>query len=285
MPQLMRTALLVLLAALLSASDSEYKMPKPGFNMFTKPQDVELGKQAAEEVEKKIEILKDKHVTGYIEHLGHSLIKLPEADAEDFHYTFKVVYDDNINAFSLPGGPVYVNTGAILTVENEAQLAGVLAHEISHVALRHGTNQVSKTGLIEFPAILPTLVAGKHGKKASQGMAKVIGVGAGSVLLKFSRTNESEADTLGTKMIYDAGYDPIELARFFEKLEQEGGRGNSRLAEFLSDHPNPGNRVKAVEQEVGHFAPRNYTTSTGQFSRIKAMVHPKPKPPDPAPKD
>ena len=251
--------------------------------MFTKPQDVELGKQAAEEIEKKIEILKDKHVNGYIERLGHSLIKLPEADAEDFHYTFKVVSDDNINAFSLPGGPVYVNTGAILMVENEAQLAGVLAHEISHVALRHGTNQVSKTGLIELPALLPTLVAGKHGKKASQGMAKVIGVGAGSVLLKFSRTNESQADTLGTKIIYDAGYDPIELARFFEKLQEEGRRGNSRLAEFLSDHPNPGNRVKAVEQEVGHFAPRKYMAGTGQFSRIKAMVHPKPKPPEPEP--
>jgi predicted Zn-dependent protease len=273
---------LALLAALLSAGDSEYKMPKPGFNMFSKPQDVQLGKEASEEVEKKIEILKDKHVTGYIERLGHSLIKLPEADAEDFHYTFKVVSDDNINAFSLPGGPVYVNTGVILVVDNEAQLAGVLGHEISHVALRHGTNQVSKTGLIELPAILPTLVAGKHGRILSALMAKGIGLGASSVLLKFSRTNESQADALGTKMIYEAGYDPIELARFFEKLEEQNRRGNSRLAEFLSDHPNPGNRVKAVEEEVGHFVPRQYTANTGQFSRIKAMVHPKPKPPEPS---
>lgn len=238
---------------------------KPGFNLFSKEQDVQLGKEAAGQVEKQVEVVNNRELTDYIAAIGSKLAAQPQADK--YPYTFKVVNDKSINAFALPGGPAFVHTGLIAAVDNESQLAGVLAHEIVHVALRHGTNQVSKANLIQLPAMLASqkLGGGILGQLGQLG----IGLGANSLLLKFSRTAETQADLLGAQIAAQAGYNPVEMARFFEKLEAAGG---SRGPQFLSDHPNPGNRMKAIQNLIQQMPQRSYTADTGQLARMKSMV-------------
>ena len=238
---------------------------KPGFNLFSKEQDIQLGKEAAAQVEKQAEVVDNQEVTNYIASIGRKLAAQPQAD--NYPYTFKVVNDKSINAFALPGGPAFVHTGLIAAVDNEAQLAGVLAHEIAHVALRHGTNQVSKANLIQLPVLLASksMGTGILGQLGQLG----IGLGANSLLLKFSRTAETQADLLGAQIAAQAGYNPAEMARFFEKLEAAGG---SRGLQFLSDHPNPGNRMKAIQDLIQQMPQRNYARDSGQLPRIKSLV-------------
>jgi Zn-dependent protease with chaperone function len=245
---------------------------KPGFNLFSKDQDVQLGKEAAAEIEKQVEVVDNKELNAYVNLIGSKLAAQPQADK--YPYTFKVVNDNSINAFALPGGPTFVYTGLIAAVDNEAQLAGVLAHEISHVALRHGTNQASKANLIQLPAILASKAAGT-GTMLGQLSQIGIGLGANSLLLKFSRTAETQADLLGAQIAAQAGYNPTEIARFFQKLEAEGG---ARGPQFFSDHPNPGNRMKAIENELQYMPQTNYTADTGQLARMKAIVAKLPPP-------
>lgn len=238
---------------------------KPGWNLFSKEQDVQLGKEAAAEIEKQVPVINDAQLNSYIRRIGERLASTPEAGG--FPYSFKVVGDQSLNAFALPGGPTYVHTGLISAAENEAQLAGVMAHEISHVALRHGTNQASKANLVQLPAMLAGAVLGQDGGMLG-GLAQLgIGLGANSVLMKFSRSAERDADLLGARIMAKAGYNPIEMARFFEKLEAEGG---ARGPQFLSSHPNPGNRMKAVEDEIRMLPSRNYTAgNTGEFGQMR----------------
>jgi predicted Zn-dependent protease len=190
--------------------------------------------------------------------------------ASDFPYTFKVVADDTVNAFALPGGPMFIHTGLILAVDNDAQLAGVMAHEISHVALRHGTNQVSKANLIQLPGMLATQGSGGGliGPLAKAG----VGIGANSVLLKFSRAAEAQADYNGTLIMSDAGYNPIEMARFFEKLEAERGNSQSKITTWFSSHPSPGDRTRAVQDLVRQLPPQNYKSEGTELQRVQAIV-------------
>jgi predicted Zn-dependent protease len=264
---------LILLAGVLL---SQIREPKPGFNLFSKEQDVQLGKEAAAQIEKEYEVVKDPEVQRYIDAIGAKLTASKRAST--FPYTFKVVSDDSINAFALPGGPMFIHTGLIKAAENEAQLAGVMAHEISHVALRHGTNQASKANLLQLPALLGGQAAGGGvlGSLAQAG----IGLGANSVLMKFSRTAETQADTTGTLMLSDAGYSPIEMARFFEKLQGESGR-QSKVAQFFSSHPDPGNRMASVQGLVQQLPQRQYTTGDQRaLGRVQAILYklPPPKP-------
>jgi beta-barrel assembly-enhancing protease len=249
----------------------------PGFNLFSKDQDVQLGKENAEQVRKQMTVIKDPVLTDYVTRVGKRLVSAREARESGFPFTFEVVADPSINAFALPGGPMFINTGLLRAVDNEAQLAGVMGHEMSHVILRHGTNQASKSKLIELPALLGSQMAG--GSMAGQLAQIGIGLGAGSVLLKFSRTAESQADLMGSHLMAESGYNPIEMARFFNKLNAEGGQ---RAPQFLSDHPNPANRQKAIEEEIQRLPQQNYGYQTGQFQRMKqvvAQIHePKPKP-------
>lgn len=258
------------------------RIPKPGFNLFSREQDIQLGKEGAAEIEKQVNLVDNREVNEYIERLGRKLASAPEADS--YPYSFKVVFDESINAFALPGGPTYMHTGLMLAAENEAQLAGVMAHEISHVALRHGTNQASKANLIGLGAMLGGGLVG--GGSLSGQLAQLgIGFGANSVLLKFSRSAERDADILGVRIMSHAGYNPIEMARFFEKLEAESGR-RSGVAEFFSSHPNPGNRMKRVEEEIRYLPRRSYDADTGQLARIQNILRgltppPKKQPPKP----
>jgi predicted Zn-dependent protease len=257
---------------------AEIKDPKPGFNLFSKEQDVQLGREAAAEIEKQFKVVDDPQLSSYIKNLGEQLVKSRRAG--QFPYYFKVVVDDSINAFALPGGPMYIHTGLITAADNEAQLAGVMAHEISHVALRHGTNQASKQNLIALPAAL----ASSAGGGMLGGLAKAgIGIGANSVLLKFSRSAESQADYNGALILADAGYNPIEMARFFEKLEGEGGRSGA-LTQFFSSHPNPGNRMASLMLLSRELPQKNYVTNGPDFKRIQEIVARLPPAPKPEPR-
>jgi predicted Zn-dependent protease len=255
---------------------AQIKEPRPGWNLFSKEQDIQLGKEAAAQVEKEFELVQNAELQSYIDTIGRKLTSSKRAS--DFPYTFKVVSDDSINAFALPGGPMFIHTGLIKAAENEAQLAGVMAHEISHVALRHGTNQASKANLVQLPAMLAGQVAG-GGMLGS--LAKVgIGLGANSVLMNYSRGAETQADTNGALIMSDAGYNPLEMARFFEKLQAEGGK-QGRVAEFFSSHPNPGNRVKSVEALIRQLPQKQYTSGdSANLGRAQAIVNglPPPKP-------
>src|SRR5690242_18917218 len=172
-------------------------------------------------------VINDPVLTSYVNRVGKRLANSQEARDSGYPFTFEVVADPTINAFALPGGPMFINTGLLKAVDNEAQLAGVMGHEMSHVILRHGTNQASKAQLIQLPAILASQTAGGSmiGKLAQAG----IGLGANSVLLKFSRTAESQADLMGSHLMAEAGYDPVQMAKFFEKLNaEEIGRASCR---------------------------------------------------------
>ena len=255
-------AALVLLAGLGQAA----KQIKPGWNLFKPAQDIELGREASKEIEQQVEIVNDERLTGYVQRIGKRLADV--APGEKYPYSFKVVADPSINAFALPGGPMYVHTGLIAAADNEAQLAGVLAHEVSHVALRHSTNQASKAYAFQIPIVLATGMLGNKG--GLLGSLSQIGVsfGLNSLFLKYSRNAEKDADILGARMLAEAGYDPIEMARFFEKLN--GGSGGGRMSQFFSDHPSPGNRVRYVEEEVSELPSAEYTKGdTGEFRQMK----------------
>ena len=263
-----RPVLAVVLAlALLAPALAARTRIKPGMNFFSRQQEIQLGKEAARDVERRLTLVRERSLTSYVSQLGQRLARY--SPGPDYPYTFKVVRDKQINAFALPGGPIYVNTGTIAAAENEGQLAGVLGHEIAHVALRHGTNNASKAMLAQMPL---AILGGVIGSRSMAGqLARFgIGFGANSVLLKFSRNAERQADIIGTQMLFDAGYDPQEMARFFQNL-QSGKRGGS--IEFLSSHPNPGNRIEGVRKEISTLGRQKYPVSDGTgFSKARSRA-------------
>jgi beta-barrel assembly-enhancing protease len=260
------------------------KQLQPGFNLFTPRQDVDLGKEAAAEMERQLPLLRNAEVGRYLNVLLRKLeqsryarsLASDGSRAEMFPFEIHAVASKSVNAFSLPGGPIFVNTAAIGAAENEAQLAGVIAHEMSHIVLRHPTNQASKRNLVALPALLAGALAGHSllGQLAQIGVAFT----ANSALLKFSRGDEAEADYNGVLLMAEAGYNPREMARFFEILEAKTGRGDG-LSEFLSDHPNPGNRVAAIDDEIHELPRRAYSNDeTGQFTQVHDLVRHLPAP-------
>jgi Zn-dependent protease with chaperone function len=265
---LRRTLTLLFLCLALALAKGPKKLPKPGFNLFSVEQDIQMGREYAQEIEKQFKVVNNKELTDYVNRIGKRLVE--RGGLQGYPFFFKVVHEDSINAFALPGGPMYVHTGLISAVDSEGELAGVLAHELSHVVLRHSTNQVSKQNMIQLPAMIAGMAAGggMMGQLAQLG----IGLGANSVLMKFSRGAESDSDLLGLHTMSKAGYDPLDMARMFEKLEAAAGGGNSKLQEFFSSHPNPGNRVKAMEQEVQYLPKRPISAPEGDLNRMKRVV-------------
>jgi len=254
--------------------------PKPGFNLYSKQQDIELGKQSAARVLQQYQQVQNPNLQAYIKKIGERLAKTPEASASGFPFSFTLLNYKEVNAFALPGGPTFVFSGLIKASDDEGELAGVLAHEISHVVLRHGTQQASKANIIEKPA----LFIGLLNSLTLLGRLINVGLGAGlnGVFLKYSREDESQADALGAQIMSEAGYDPLELARFFKKLESQGGSG---VPEFLSDHPSPDNRVGAIEAEARTMPHRVYTADNREFESVKAAIGKLPPPPDLRAKD
>src|SRR5579864_6715201 len=251
----------------LSAQRSQLKPP---WNMYSPQTDVQLGKRNAEILERHVILCNDPKVDAYLTQLGLRLAaKLPTRGIQ-YPWEFHCVNSKEINAFALPGGFVFVNRGAIEVADNEAQLAAVMAHELSHVALRHGTAQASKAQLAQGAAgIFGGLFGGSTGGALlTQGVA----LGAGGILLHYSRTDETQADVLGTQALFDTGYDPRAMAQFFEKLEGET-RGKNP-PQFLSDHPNPGNRVERVDEEIDKLGgpSANAKRDSTEFEAIKREV-------------
>jgi Zn-dependent protease with chaperone function len=242
---------------------------KPGWNLFSPEQDVQIGQQTAQEAERQLPIVNDARIENYLNTLGKRLTA--RAPGAKYPYHFKLVNDKEINAFCLPGGFIYVNRGVIERADNEAQLASVMAHEISHAALRHGTNQASKAYAWQLGL---GAIGGLVGSQSIGAIATqlALGFGANSILLKYSRDAERQADLMGTQILYDAGYDPRGMAQFFEKLEAENRGG--RPPQWLSSHPSPENRVKNVNLEIDKLggAPPNYRTDSAEFRAIKGIV-------------
>ncbi|MDX1981907.1 MAG: M48 family metalloprotease [Bryobacteraceae bacterium] len=272
-----RIAAVSILLFSVCASAQKPKNIKPSrWNFFSPQQDVELGKEAAGQIEQQVAIVNNDQLSRYVASIGGRLAK--QSEAGKYPYTFKVVYDKSINAFALPGGPAYIHTGLISQAENEAQIAGVLAHEIAHVALRHGTAQVSKANAAQLLAGIGGAMLG-GGSMLGQLAQLGAGLGANSLLLKFSRDAESDADLLGARMMAKAGYDPVEMARFFEKLEAEEKKSGRSTPQFMSDHPSPGNRVKAVQNEVKMMPKRSYTAGdAGELQQMQKVIQGLPVP-------
>lgn len=246
---------------------------EPGFNVYSPEDDVQIGRQAAEEIESQVAIVDNDNLQTYVSDLGLNLADHP--DAGPYPYSFTLINDPAVNAFALPGGPIYIHSGLVEAATNEAQLAGVLAHEIAHVALRHGTSQASRGSLVQLPAVLAGAVIGQGSVAAELGQLG-LGFGVNSLLLRYSRSAETEADALGARLMAAAGYDPVEMAVFFERLEEEDG---ARPPEFLSSHPSPGNRIEAVRAELQTFPAGEYGRSTGRFPNAKTLVAGLPDPP------
>ncbi len=270
-----RTLIVVTIFTASIGAYAQVRQFKPGFNLFSKDQDVQLGKESAAQVRKQMPVVSNPELQQYVQRIGQKLAATPLVSQAQFPFTWEVVNDKSINAFALPGGPMFIHTGLLTAADNEAQVAGVLAHEMAHVVLRHGTNQASKQNFIQLPAMLAGAMMGNGmaGQLAQMG----IGLGANSVLLKFSRNAERDADLMGAQIMNQAGYNPVEMAHFFEKLEAQTGKG-SAITQLLSDHPNPGNRVKAVEDEVKTLPKHEYAASTGNFDHVKTIAAAVPPP-------
>ena len=263
------TTLLLLVAQSLAVVGGP-QLPDPGHPGISRDDQIKLGFQAAAQVYQQMPVLPDSSPeTVYIRQLGQRLAAtIPPQYSWPFE--FHVIPQKEVNAFALPGGPMFVNVGTITAASNEAELAGVMAHEMAHVYMQHSAKQVGKTQLTAGLAGLAgailgaTLGGGLLGQLAQAG----IQFGANGVILHYSRSDESQADAVGAIILYKAGYNPQALADFFQKLGAEGGQP----PQFLSDHPNPGNREAAIQKEIQGWPPKNYLTSNVAFDKVRQQA-------------
>ncbi len=254
-------------------------MPLSGFaqtqiklhsNKYKPSDDVRLGRQAAQEVEQQMPILRDSEATNYVSRVGQRLANSIPAEFQHpgFQYYFKIVNARDINAFALPGGPMYVNRGMIEAARSEGEMAGVMCHEMAHVFARHGTAQASKAqkyGLLAgILGIGGQIIGGPAGAAA-----QIASQGVGVYFLKFSREYETEADILGAQLCARAGYDPRDLAKMFQTIERQGGSSGG----FLSSHPSPKNRYQRIMQEAALLRIENPVRDTRDFARIQERLH------------
>lgn len=256
---------------------------RPGFNLYSPSQDVELGQKASQDVNKQLPLIHDSEVVNYVTDLGKRLATFApnQSAGTKYDWTFNVVNSSDINAFALPGGFIYVNRGAIESAQDEAQIAGVIAHEEGHVVMRHGTHQASQMVLAQAPLSILGGLLGQSSSIGSQLAQLGIGLGVNSILLKNSRGAESQADEVGTYVLYQAGYDPYAMAQFFQIIQQKYPQ---RTIQFFSDHPNPGNRIKNVDAEIPKLGPKkNWKTDSPEFEAVKQKLQKMPPAPKPKP--
>lgn len=258
-----------LLLALPAIAEAQTRV-KPGFNMFSPQQDVQIGYNSAAQVERQMRIVRDSAVAAYVDGIGQTLAR--SAPGPQFQYRFRVIDSPEMNAFALPGGYIYLNRGVLENAQNEGEVAGVLAHEIAHVALRHGTENASKGQLTQAGA---GLIGALLGRKMSRNTAQIVnvagGVGMQALFLKYSREAETEADIVATQMMARSGrYSPADLVSFFQKIE----RGNrTQVAQWMSSHPAPSRRVQRIEQEARLIgAPMRPSTRTTELRRVQARL-------------
>lgn len=247
---------------------------EPGFNLFTHEQDVEIGEQSAREVEQQFPVIDERDVSRYVDRLGARLAE--NAPGYDYPYQFEVLDVAEVNAFALPGGFMYLNRGLLVHADNEATLAAVMAHELAHVALRHGTNQASKAYLGDAGLSLITGLIG--GETASDVVGAVGGFGLNTLFLSFSRDDEREADIVGAQILARSGYDPTAMAQMFESLQQvNAASGAGEIPTFLSSHPPYDERRELVRREAQAIGQVDARRPVGGFATVQAQLRAMPE--------
>jgi beta-barrel assembly-enhancing protease len=240
----------------------------PPSNKYTPAQDVELGQQAAKEVEQQLPLLRDDGIESFVDRIGRRLVQVtpPELQHPEFRYSFKVINVREINAFALPGGPIYLNRGMIQAAAVEGEVAGVMAHELSHVILRHGTAGATKQQPFQIGTMAGAIVGAIIGGRTGQVVAEGTEFGLGTIFLRYSREYEKQADLLGVQLMARAGYDPLDLMHMFQTIAKQGGGGGPQ---FMSDHPNPGNREAYITQEASHLRIEGRAGDSREFARVQ----------------
>lgn len=264
-------SLLVTAVLLLSASLTAQTRIEPRRNSFSPAEDVRLGRQAAAEVRQQLPMLNDRATENLVERIGARLVAAVPARFRQpaFRYSFDVVNQRDINAFALPGGPMFLNRGMLQAARTDDEVAGVMAHELSHVVLRHGTLQAAKAQKFQLGAlagqVLGSIVGGRTGQVIAQGSQ----FGLGTYFLKYSREYEREADLLGAQIMARAGYDPRQMANMFRTIQQRSGGSGP---EWLSDHPDPGNRYTAINREASMVRANGSADTGAQFDAVHARL-------------
>lgn len=242
-----------------------------GVNFYSLEKEIALGKQLAQEVERQAKIIDDPVIAEYVNRVGQNLVRNSDAKVP---FTIKVLDSEEVNAFALPGGFFFVNSGLILKAETESELAGVMAHEIAHVAARHGTRQATKGEIINLASIPLIFMGGWTGYAIRQGAGLAIPLG----FLNFSRAAEREADFLGLQYLYKTGYDPTSFVDFFEKIQSMEKKKPGTVSKVFSTHPMTDDRIKSAQEEIQKIlvAKPEYVVNTSEFNDVKnrlAMLH------------
>ena len=242
-------------------------LDKGAVEFYSLEKEIALGKQLAQEVERQAKIVDDPIIAEYVNRVGQNLVRNSDAKVP---FTIKVVDSEEINAFALPGGFFFVNTGILLNADNEAEMAGVMAHEIAHVAARHGTRQASRGELMQIMTIPLWMMGGWTGYAIRQGMSLAIPLG----FLQFSQGFEKEADYLGLQYMYKAGYDPTAFVDFFEKIQTLEKKKPGTMSKVFSSHPPTATRIKVAQDEIQKIlvAKPEYVLNTSEFNDVKARV-------------
>jgi|KBSMisStaDraftv2_1062788.scaffolds.fasta_scaffold54604_4 predicted Zn-dependent protease len=240
-----------------------------GINFYSLEKEIGLGKQLAQEVERSSKLVDDPVVTEYVNRVGQNLVRNSDAKVP---FTIKVIDSDEVNAFALPGGFFYVNSGLILRANEESELAGVMAHEIAHVAARHGTKQATKGDLVQLASI-PAMIFIPYtwaGYAAYQGMNFLIPM----TFLKFSRDAEREADFLGLQYMYKSGYDPNSYVTFFERIQADEKRRPGTIGKAFSTHPPTPERIENTQKEIARILPakQEYIVTSSEFDSVKGRL-------------
>jgi beta-barrel assembly-enhancing protease len=240
-----------------------------GVNFYSIEKEIALGKSLAQQVEQSSKLIDDPVVTEYVNRVGQNLVRNSDARVP---FTIKVIDSDEVNAFALPGGFFYVNSGLILRAQEESELAGVMAHEISHVTARHGTRNATKGEIIQL-ATIPLILLGPAGV-AGYGLYEGLNVALPLAYLKFSRDAEREADFLGLQYMYKAGYDPNAFVTFFERIQADEKRRPGTIPKVFSTHPLTPDRIEAAQKEIARILPNKpeYIVTTSEFDNVKARL-------------
>jgi predicted Zn-dependent protease len=240
-------------------------------NSFTPAEDVRLGRQAAADVRQQLPMLNDRPTENLVERIGTRLVAAVPARFRQpaFRYSFDVVNSREINAFALPGGPMFLNRGMLQAARTDDEVAGVMAHELSHVVLRHGTLQASKAQKFQLGAIAGQVIGSIVGGRKGQVIAQGSQIGLGTYFLKYGREYEREADLLGAQIMARAGYDPRQMANMFRTIQQQGG---GQGPEWLSDHPDPGNRYAAINREAATLRVAGSANTGPAFESVRARL-------------
>jgi beta-barrel assembly-enhancing protease len=245
----------------------ERNINKGSVNFYSLDKEIAMGRQIAAEVERQVKLVDDPAVNEYVNRVGQNIVRNSDAKVP---FTIKVVDSDEINAFALPGGFFYVNSGLILAADDEAELAGVMAHEIGHVAARHGTERASKGELVNFASIPLIFMGGVGGFAIRQAAGMLIPM----QFLQFSRKDEAEADYLGLQYMYKAGYDPTATVSFFEKLQAKESAKPGSVSKLFATHPPTGDRIEMDKKNIELILPNReqYVVTTSEFNRVKAQL-------------